>query len=427
MGRVVVVGAGVIGLWCAYELRRRGAAVTVLDKGPEESCSTGNAGWVTPVLSEPLPAPGLVSTSLRWMLRSDSPLYIRPAAVPALAPWLYRFWRHCNPRDYEAGMEALAGLNRRTMALYDALAADGVSFEMRRAELLLVFLERRNAEHLLAGLAPLERLGYPAPRLLDKDELRDVQPGLAADAAAGILAPGERLVRPESLLQGLRERLAALEAEMMLNAQVTGFRRRGAQVTAVETGAGAIEADQVLVAAGAWSGGVCAKLGLPLPVQAGKGYSLTYERGAGPGAGAGPGGGPRRMLYLYEVRVAYSPFASGFRLAGTMELSGINQRLEPRRVEAIRLGAARFLGGAGLDGEGRPWVGMRPITPDGLPLLGRLPGTDNAFVATGHGMLGVTLAPATAAAVADLMTGREPGTELRPFDPGRFLRVPRTA
>ena len=408
-----MVGAGVIGLACAYSLKKRGRDVIVLDKAePGAACSKGNTGWVTPSISAPIPSPGLMLTSLKWMLRSDSPLYISPSAVPGMARWLWRFWRYCNPRDYLHGLEAVAGLNRKTLSSFDALERDGVDFELHKSGLLFAFLDERYMKRVLAEFDHYRDYGYQVPTPVSGAALRGFEPALSDAVTSGFLVEQEFHVRPETLIAGYAKRLREMGVEIRSGVEVAGANgtRTGDRVRGVATSDGMVEAEEVLVAAGAWSGRVLEAFGVSLPVQAGKGYSITVT-----------GAGPRlvRPLYLGEARVGCSPFAGATRFAGTMELSGVNETLDRRRVAGIRAGIGRYLRQPVKEGEGLEWVGMRPLTPDGLPLLGRVPGYRNLSVATGHAMLGITMAPVTGEAMADLLSGG--GTEaLAPFDPGRF-------
>ncbi len=414
MSRVVVVGAGVIGLACAYSLKKRGRDVIVLDKGePGGACSKGNAGWITPSISAPIPAPGLMLASLRWMLQSDSPLYISPAAAPGLARWLWRFWRYCNPRDFIHGLRAVAELNRKTLSAFDELERDGVEFELHRSGMLCVFLDERYMRRALAEFGHYREYGYRVPTPVGGAELRRIEPALSDAVTSGFVVEEEFHVRPESLIAGYADQLRRVGVEIRSGVEVQGANgaRAGDRVRGVETSAGLVEGDEVLVAAGAWSGQVLEHFGVSLPVQAGKGYSITLN-----------GAEPRltRPLYLGEARVGGSPFDGATRFAGTMELSGVNETLDRRRIAGIRVGIARYLRQPVNKGEGVEWVGMRPLTPDGLPLLGRVPGYRNLSVATGHAMLGITMAPVTGEAMADVITGAASAAALAPFDPGRF-------
>jgi D-amino-acid dehydrogenase len=415
MGRTIVIGAGVIGLACARELRKRGDDVLVVDRGrPGAACSSGNAGWVVPAMSAPIPAPGLVGTSLRWMLRRDSPLYIRPRLDPRFAGWLWRFWRNCRPGPHRAGLNAVAGLNRRTMALFDELRADGVDFEMHRRGLLYLGLSRESVAHAAHEVQQLGQIGYLLPDILSADEVRDLEPAVSRAVAGGFLLPDERHVRPESLTAGLVRALTEHDVTIESDIDVIGADLRDGGVTAVRTNGGSLEVERVLIAAGAWTGELAGRFGARLPIEAGKGYSITVDQPERP---------PDHPLDLIEARVACTPFDGALRLAGTMELSGTNLTLRAERVDAIRRAGKRYLGRSWSGGREQVWVGMRPLTPDGLPVIGRLPGLANAWVASGHAMLGVTLAPATAEVVVRQMHGEETGVDDAAFDPGRFART----
>jgi D-amino-acid dehydrogenase len=415
MARTVVVGAGVVGLACAWALRKRGEDVVVLDRAePGGACSHGNTGWIVPAFSKPVAEPGLVGQSLRWLGRADSPLYIAPRAALRLAPWLWRFWRHCNPADYAHGVAALAAANAATMDLFDGWRRDGLPFEMHRAGCLLVFRSSQAGRAALRGFQPLIASGYPAPSWLDSGELRALEPILSDGVHGGLWFPGEGHVRPESLCAALVDRLRALGVEIRTPMAMTGGDGTNAMLRAVRTAGSEVTGDRFVLAAGAWTGRLAATLGRPLPVQAGKGYSITLRAAAAPTVG--------RPMLLAEAHVALTPFDGAIRIGGTMELSGINERLDRRRVEAIRSTMRSYLRLPEADHGGVEWTGMRPLTPDGLPLIGRLPGYRNAYVATGHGMIGVTMAPVTGELIAEMVVdGRDPRIAA-PFDPARFTR-----
>lgn len=413
MKHVVVVGAGVIGLSVAYALRREGHEVTVVEAvTPGLGASKVNAGWVCPSLSDPVPAPGLVGTSLKWMFKPDSPLYIKPSLDPALSAWLLRFWRHCNQRSYDAGLAATAALNQRTLQLYDQFLADGVRFEHHTDGLLFAYISPAALESDLRAMESLRAFGIDVPQAAWGKDVHALEPRLSDAINGGFLFRMERHVRPDSLTGGLAEWLAERMVDIRTQSPVTGFDHVNGQVNAVRLGNERIETDAVVLAAGARTGEVGKMLGAKLPFQGGKGYSLDY---------APPPFTLNHPLYLHEARIAITPMNAHLRLAGTMEFSGINSVIRMERVEAIARGAATGL---------RDWMpdvkqatigsGLRPMTPDGLPAIGWLPGFRNAAVAAGHAMLGVTLAPATAEGIATLIgTGRAPEV-LKPFDPSRF-------
>jgi D-amino-acid dehydrogenase len=413
MSRTVVVGGGVIGLACAYALRKQGEEVTVLDSAePGAGCSKGNAGWIVSTLAEPLPAPGLTWTSMLWLLRRDSPLHIDPRAALGLAPWLWTFWRHSNAADFRSGRQAWEIVANDVMESFDALAADGVHFEMHSAGLLFLFLREAAMRAMLHETGAGAAAHGDGPRVFTGHELREFEPSVSGAVTTGLWVEQERHVRPETLCGGLAQWLTTHGVEIRTGAAVTGGHLDGRTLRAVRTTRGDIDGDRFLITAGARSGLVSdAIAGVPLPIQAGKGYSITVPASNSPF---------RRPLYLKEARVAVTPFDGGYRFAGTMELSGVNERLVADRISAIRHSAQRYLTLSAGELTGTEWVGMRPLAPDGLPVMGALPGRPNVFVATGHGMLGVTTALTTARLMAGLIVRGSNSVNLSAFDPGRF-------
>lgn len=392
--KVAVVGGGAIGLATALRLERAGGEVVVLERGRcGQATSLGNTGWVTPMLSTPLPAPGVLLQGARWLLDPASPLLVRPRLDPAFARWLWRFAWNCSSARHEAGARALLGLNADTLRLFDELLESGVEFEQYEAGVLTVALDEAQLAKEWKRTQRLAALGYTSSfELLDASAARRVEPALGPRVAGGIYAAAERHLRPETLTAGLLARLRADRVDVREGVTVTGFRRDGPG-WCVDSAAGPLAVDRVVIAAGIWSKPLLAALGSRIPLEAAKGYSLTFraERGA-----------PRHALMLQEAKVGVSPFADEVRFAGTLELGGESLELKPRRVGAIRRAASEYL--ADFAGSSEvAWAGLRQFLPDGLPVVGRVPSADGVFAATGHGMLGITLAPATAAALAPLV------------------------
>ena len=409
---MAVVGGGVIGLCAAHSLSRRGASVTVIDRDRcGAATSWGNAGWVTPGLAAPVPAPGVVRQALRWMLDPESPFLIRPRLDPAFLAWGVRFWRASGAARYRAGLRATLDLARPTHELFDALAADGVDFEMHRDGLLYLVRTAEAVGSWRAMYDELAELGFDGQvELLDREGVRALEPGVADGVEAGLLARVERHVRPESLTAGLRRALLARGVTIEEGADVTGLVERGDGWT-VATEGGAIDADRVVVAAGVWTRELLAPLGLRIPLEGAKGYSVTAPAG---------GSAPHHPLYLTEIKVGVSPFDGALRLAGTLELAGLNLDVDHRRVRALARHAGDYLGGLPFERGAVEWAGLRPIAADGLPVIGAVPGRTGLFVATGHHMLGVTLGPATGEALAPLVLEDRLVDALRPLTPGRF-------
>ncbi|MGA5502759.1 NAD(P)/FAD-dependent oxidoreductase [Streptomyces umbrinus] len=417
---VVVVGGGVVGLCTAYYLAVTGVPVEVVERrGLGSGVSRGNAGWVCLSHSTPVPAPGVVRYALRSLGRPDSPLYMRPLPDPAFVRWLWRFWRSSTPAAFRRGYKAIAELNQDTFDLFDGLREAGVDTTLTRPGMVHAFLSATEARHHLAVQREMADGRYPMPDdVTTGPEARLLDDALSSRVRAAYLVEGEGVVDPEAFARALGEALAALGVKVHENAEATGFRSSGGRVTALRTAQGEIPCSAVVVAAGMRSPGLLRALGSPLPLQAGKGYSFSVDLDPA----------PRHTLYFGERKAVASPIGGTTRIGGTMELSGNNNRLDWRRIVAVALASRHYLGRWFDDPDDLvslirdPWVGGRPFLPDGLPVIDRVPGSENAYAATGHGMLGVTLGPVTGHRLAEyIRTGRRPEA-LAPFRFDRLLR-----
>ena len=407
---VLVIGGGVVGLTTAYHLVREGASVTLLDaRETGLGASDVNAGWVVPAEAAPVPGPGMVLTSLKWMTRRDSPLYIRPSLKPSFVSYMWGMWRACTTDAQRAGFAAHLALAEGSVEVFDDYQADGIDFEMHNDGLLMAFTGRQDLENHLAHLDLVKRYGLEPTTLLG-DDVRNHEPLLSDEVIGGLFFPKERHLVPGQLAQGLHKRLLDLGVEVVENAALTSVEVRGDNVHAVRAGGRTWTADRVVLAAGAWTGEVSTQFGYRLPVRPGKGYSVEVEPF-----------GLRGATNLWDAHVAITPFDSALRIAGTMEFGGLDETINQVRVDAILRAPAKYL---------RGWrpprtapvakAGMRPMTPDGLPIMGRLGRLKNTFVTSGHGMLGVTLAPASAVAMADLVVHDKTSPLLAPFNPARY-------
>ena len=410
--RVGVVGGGVIGLSTAWYLRKLGAEVVVVESSTVGGgCSFGNAGWVCPSISSPLPAPGLTLKSLSWMLRRDSPLYIKPSALPGLAPWLLRFRSFCNYADQKRGIAAIAALNRFTMERYDELAADGVEFECHESGVLMVFQDSDKAAAAEKEVKLVTAAGATSCTDLNETQVYEREPMLRPGFRFGLFVGADRHVRPDSLTAGLGVALREDGAEIHEGTRVTGFRDEGRRVRGLLTTKGELEVDAVVLAAGARTGSLTRMVGWPIPMTAGKGYSVTIEE---------PANQLRQPLYLGGAKIGLTPFRGTLRFSGTMELSGINDRMDLARIRSLRRIVSREVDIPEARYGGREWVGMRPVVPDSLPVMGKLPSRENVYVNSGHQMLGVTLAASSGWALAGLMLEGRPGVGLEAFSAERF-------
>src|SRR5665647_847031 len=415
--KVVIVGGGIIGLTSAYHLVKQGEEVVVVEANTLGSgASDRNAGWVVPAESAPVAAPGMVVQSLKWMLKQDSPLYIRPSLKPGFVGFMLAMAKRCNLKDYRDGVRLLARLAEGTMALYDSYASDGVQFEMHERGLMQAYLSRDKLDHAVELLDIQTEIGLD-PEVLYGTELTNREPQLSRDLAGGIFYAHERYLRPESLVKGLVARCRELGVTFLEFNAVEDFHRSGSRVDSIILPSGPLEADQFLLASGAFTAELSSKLGVKLPIRPGKGYSVDYEPSPV---------GLKSAVNLCDAKVAVTPLDAGVRLSGTMEFAGLDSTVNPLRIAAIKEAPRRFFA-EWPDPSPVPtrkaWVGIRPMTPDGLPIIGRLPGLDNAYVAAGHGMLGITLGPATGALVAEAISSKISPDTLAPFDPRRCARA----
>jgi D-amino-acid dehydrogenase len=410
---VVVIGGGAVGLSIATALVDRGAGVTVLER---ERCgsgaSAGNAGWVTPSLAIPVPGPGVVGQSMRWLVDRSGPLWIRPAPSATLAHWTALFLRSCSRRAFAHGFDVLQRAGAEVGPAFDRLAERGVRFEQHVEPLLYPAFDRAELEEL----GKVEKL-FSGPEAhvqvarCTGDELRVLDPAIGPHALGGLIAHGERRVRPERFVAGLREAFERHGGSVAEGTPVLSLDRRPGGWSARAEGQ-SFEAGAVVLANGVGARGLLAPLGVRLPVVPAKGYSRTFPSGAG---------APTRAIYLEEAKVSVSPYDGAVRISGTLELGARDLSLSPRRLEAISAAARRAFPTWRMPAESRDWAGMRSLSPDGLPYLGAVPGHPGLHVATGHSTLGITLAPLGGEMLADLILEGRAHPLLSELAPGRAI------
>lgn len=411
--RVVVIGGGAIGLCCAREISRQGGEVTVVERGRcGGATSLRNAGQIVPSLCVPLAAPGIMKQALGWLLKPSSPLRIRPRLDSDFLLWLLRFAANSSEKKYRECLRAALALGKDTHHLFDELRADGVEFEMHEKGIIFAALSEETLREDVDMYRELEAAGYDGEyELFHGEEVRRLEPALSDAVVGGLHIKTERHVRPESLMQGLVEHLEAKEVEILEGYEVYGLSRENWSGWRVLTSEGEIVADRVLMTAGVWSKRLLSELGVRIPLEAGKGYSATAT---------GQGTPPVHPLKLAEAQVVIAPYGDGVRVSGVFELSGIDLSLKPGRIEAVIRAASPYLRDWNPGKPRLEWAGLRPATPDSLPLIGPVPGLSNLYLATGHGMLGVTHAPATAKLIAKAILEDQIMPELESFKIDRF-------
>lgn len=408
---VLVLGGGVIGLACALRLLRAGRAVTVLEKGLVGSGSSrGNCGTITPS-HLPLHKPGTVAKALRGMLRRDAPLRVRPSLDPALLGWMLRFARLCNTRDYRrvALVKSRFLVASRTR-LAEWVREEGFDCEFTETGTLYVYRDAASFEKAAEDPLLLREIGVPV-RILDGQATRQLEPALKASVVGSHFHPGDARLRPDRYVDVLRRAVIEGGGEIVENTAIGGFETEAGRVVAVRASGGVWVGRELVFALGAWSPLVGRQIGLKLPIQPGKGYSITYTS---------PARAPKIPLVLKERGVCVTAWDSGYRLGSTMEFAGYDDTLNATRLAALQRGAAEYLDEPTGPKIEQRWYGWRPMTPDDLPILGRAPRLSNLWLATGHGMLGVSLSAITAQLVMELVTGREPSLDITPLAAERF-------
>jgi D-amino-acid dehydrogenase len=413
--KIVVIGAGIVGLGCAYELTRDGHDITVLDAHTiGAGASHGNAAKITMAEATPVPAPGMVLQGLKWMLNADSPLYVRPSLSPPFLRFMMTMARHCNEHDFRHALKVHLEMAASCADVLDEWADDGLSFEMHSKGVLLIYEDLENFQHRVRYNDAFSSFGM-VPELLDADALHEREPCLSECARHALFFAEDRQVEPDSLTGALAKRLREMGAQICEHTSVVDFEQSGDRVRAVITDGGRIDCDQVVLATGVWTRALAAKLGTSLPIGPGKGYSVDYFPSPVP---------LQTPLTFEDASVAVTPLNGRLRLAGTMEFAGFGMEVNARRVAAVKRAAAQgFRDWDETVPHAEPWAGLRPMTSDGLPIVGRLRPDGNVLAASGHGMLGLTLAPSTAKTVRDLARDVAIGhrSALTPFGPERFL------
>lgn len=413
--RIAVLGAGVIGLCTAYYAALQGHEVIVVERESEhhQGCSYGNAGLIVPSHIVPLAAPGMIGRALRWMWNPESPFYVQPRLDMELFGWAWRFYRAATPRHAEKAAPVIRDLNLKSRALFEDLASRSAdAFGLVKKGVLLLCNTQQGLDEEAATARKALELGLEVA-VLDAAQTRALEPGLEMNIVGAVHYLQDAHMDPAKFMSTLQRLAQDAGVRVQWDTAVRSWKTNGRRVEAMLTNENEIRADEFVLCGGSWSGQAVRELEIHLPLQAGKGYNLTLTQ---------PKFKPAMGAILVEGRVAVTPMGERLRFAGTMELSGLNERINPSRLNGIKKTALRYypqFQEADFAGV-RPWCGLRPCSPDGLPYVGRLARYDNLCVACGHAMMGLSLGPITGKLLSEILSGRAPVQDLSLLNPNRY-------
>mgnify|MGYP003647584660 FL=1 len=410
--KVTIVGAGIVGLCTAWFLQERGVEVTVLDRsGVAAGASLGNAGWVAPALTLPLPEPSIFKYGLKAVVDPTSPVYVPVAANSTLLRFLAGFARHSTPKMWRRNMVTFAEINKWSLESFDRMEDGGVSAALKHAEpFLAAFVSEHDRETITHEFDEVAAGGgHVSFEKITGDELREFEPSVSTIVTHGLRVDGQRFINPPSFMQVLAASVRARGGTIVEGAKATGIRDLGAAGIAVDVeGQNAVLSNEVVIATGTWLGDLARQFGVRQVVQSGRGYSFSVK----------PPVIPTHPIYLPAQRVACTPLGDRLRVGGMMEFRSAEAPADSRRIQTIVNAASPMFDGVDWEARDEEWVGSRPCTPDGLPLVGATR-SPRVHVAGGHGMWGVTLGPLTGRMLADSITGGDKHPLLTAFDPLR--------
>lgn len=414
MKKILIVGGGIIGLFSAYYLQKAGHRVTIFEKGAfRKGCSLGNAGMIVPSHFIPLAAPGMIKKGMRWMLNPESPFYLKPRLNRDLMDWGIKFWRACTDDHVLKSAPALRDISLISRQLYSELSKQGeleFAFEDRGLTMLYKTEKAAKGEAEVAEMA--NELGIET-KILSASEVQDMEPEVKLDVLGGVFYPGDAHLSPELLMNALVEVLEKGGTKLFPNTSVKNILTQGQKITGIETNQGTFEGDEILIAGGAWTAEIVRPLNIRVPMQAGKGYSVTLENSAQQ---------LRIPSILTEAKVAITPMGNRLRFAGTMEITGTDESINLRRVSGMLKSISAYMPDFQLSVPEKKhiWQGLRPCSPDGLPYIGRIPQYEGLSIAGGHAMMGISLAPGTGKLIAELLSEKNPSLSLHPFRINRW-------
>lgn len=387
--KVVIVGAGIVGLSTAYYLNKAGIDVTIIDSTDgSDNCSYGNAGYVAPSHIVPLASPGIISQGIKWMMSSSSPFYIQPKLSRDLLRWGWLFKKASTEKRVKAAIPVLYDLTTQSQNLYEEIMAEeNIEAGYNKSGLLMVCQTKEALKHEVELVHIANEYGLEASEL-SREETERLDPNVNYNMAGSVYFGCDGWMTPDAFMEQFKTLLVKNGVKIDFRTELQEIGTKGQKITEFITDRGSYQADEFIIAAGSWSPQLAKKLKINIPLQAGKGYSFTIEN---------PPVSPKLPSILVEGRIATTPMLQGMRVAGTMEITGVNHHINMKRVNGIIDSVKQAM----PDYEHydfskiKPWAGLRPCTPDGLPYIGRSASFENLQVGTGHAMLGWTLGPIT--------------------------------
>jgi D-amino-acid dehydrogenase len=412
--KVGIIGGGIIGLSSAYYLNKLGHQVTIIEQSDlTTGCSFGNAGMIVPSHIIPLAAPGMISKGIRWMFNSTSPFYVKPRLSGDLIKWGYHFYKSATKEHVAKSAPALRDLSLFSKAMYQQLAKD-LPFDFGYHERgLLMLYKTKETEHEEAEMATLANQHGLEAHVLSAADVQKLEPNVKVDVRGGIYFPGDAHITPQLLVTQLIDYLKQQGVVFQTKTSVTDFKIEDSAIKSIKSAAQDFEFDEVIIATGSWSGGVAAKLGLSIPMQAGKGYSFTLtqvEKNV------------RIPSIFLEARVAVTPMGDSLRFGGTMEITGVDHSISMNRVKGIVDSIPNYYPEmkVSLPEIKDVWHGLRPCSPDGLPYIGKSSKIKNLTIATGHSMMGLSQGPGTGKLISEIINQENTSVNLSSFSPQRF-------
>lgn len=409
MKSCIVIGGGVVGLFTAYYLVKAGHKVKVIDAGDfSDGCSYGNAGMIVPSHVIPLAQPGMLAQGFKWMLKSQSPFYVKPRLSGDLFNWAYKFYKSANQNHVDNSKKALCGLSLFSKELYQELAETTSALDYQEKGLLMLYQSEKVGEEEIHAAKIAQELGLEVD-FLNPLQVANLETGLKTNVLGGVHFKSDAHLSPNQLMRFLKSELIERGANLQTKTQVLDFKISGNKINSVITNKGEFSGDEIIISAGAWSAGIAKKINIKISLLPGKGYSFNQEL---------PEKKPTIPAILCEGKVAVSPINNCIRFGGTMEITHSNDRkINLNRVQGIVNTINNFYPdlNISLPEEKNIWHGYRPCSPTGLPIISRANKYSNLIIATGHSMMGLSLAPATGKLVQEIIDEKKLSVEIERF------------